>query len=88
MTMNISMPAINLPRGSFQVCAVGPDATVLYNRVPSRTMMAALEAEQSPCVVAMEACAAVVDHPIGKASFPKNSTERRLSGQITNTAFV
>lgn len=57
MTTKISMLAIDLAKGSFQVCAVGPDGTVLYNRVLSRTRMAALLAEQPACVVAMEACA-------------------------------
>jgi len=57
MTTKISMLAIDLAKGSFQVCAVGPDGAVLYNRVLSRTRMAAVLAEQPACVVAMEACA-------------------------------
>ena len=57
MTTKISMLAIDLAKGSFQVCAVGPDGAVLYNRVLSRTRMTALLAEQPACVVAMEACA-------------------------------
>ncbi len=40
--------------GSFQVCAVGPDGTVLYNRALSRSRFAALLADQPACVVAME----------------------------------
>ena len=57
MTTNISMLAIDLAKGSFQVCALGPEGTVLYNRAVSRTRLAALLAEQPACIVAMEACA-------------------------------
>lgn len=57
MTHQIGLLAIDLAKGSFQVCAVGPDRTVLYNRALSRTRLAALLAEQPACVVAMEACA-------------------------------
>jgi len=57
MTTKINMLAIDLAKGSFQVCAVGPEGTVLYNRGLSRTRLAALLAEQTACIVAMEACA-------------------------------
>jgi transposase len=57
MTTNISMLAIDLAKGSFQVCAVGPEGTVLYNRSLSRTRLATLLADQPACIVAMEACA-------------------------------
>ena len=57
MTTNISMLAIDLAKGSFQICALGPEGTVLYNRAVSRTRLAALLAEQPACIVAMEACA-------------------------------
>ena len=57
MTTPISMLAIDLAKGSFQVCAVGPGGAVLYNRLLSRTRLATLLAEQTTCVVAMEACA-------------------------------
>jgi len=40
MTTKISMLAIDLAKGSFQVCAVGPDGAVLYNRGLSRTRLA------------------------------------------------
>ena len=53
MTTTIKLLAIDLAKGSFQVCAVGADGTVRYNRVLSRTRMA----EFLTCVVAMEACA-------------------------------
>jgi transposase len=53
----ISMLAVDLSKGSFQVCAVGLDGTVLYNRALSRARFAALLADQPACVVAMEACA-------------------------------
>jgi len=51
------MLAIDLAKGCFQVCAVGSDGTVLYNRALSRSRLAALLAEQPSCIVAMEACA-------------------------------
>lgn len=57
MTTKISMLAIDLAKGSFQVCAIRSDGAVLYNRVMSRAKFAALLAEQQACVVAMEACA-------------------------------
>ena len=42
MTIKISMLAIELAKGSFQVCAVGADGAVLYNRVLARTRLATL----------------------------------------------
>ncbi len=57
MTTKINMLAIDLAKGSFQVCAVGPEGTVRYNRSLSRTRLAKLLAEQPACIVAMEACA-------------------------------
>jgi transposase len=56
MSTPISMLAIDLAKGSFQVCAIGLDGAVLYNRVQSRTRLAALLADQQSCIVAMEAC--------------------------------
>ena len=46
MTTPISMLAIDLAKGSFQVCAIGADGAVLYNRVLSRTRLMTLLAEQ------------------------------------------
>jgi len=57
MTTKINMLAIDLAKSSFQVCAVGLDGTVLYNRALSRTWLATLLTEQPTCIVAMEACA-------------------------------
>jgi hypothetical protein len=45
MSTEISLLAIDLAKGSFQVCAVGPDGAVLHNRALSRTRLAALLAE-------------------------------------------
>lgn len=53
----ISMLAIDLAKGSFQVSAVGPEGVALYNRPLSRSRLIALLADQPACVVAMEACA-------------------------------
>ena len=42
MTPQISMLAIDLAKGSFRVCAVGPDGAFLCNRVLSRTRLRTL----------------------------------------------
>jgi len=57
MTSKISILAIDLAKGSFQVCAVGPDGVVVFDRAVSRTRLATLLADQPACIVAMEACA-------------------------------
>lgn len=57
MTSKTSILAIDLAKGSFQVCAVASDGTVLYNRSLSRSRLSTLLGEQPACVVAMEACA-------------------------------
>ena len=57
MTTQISMLAIDLAKSTFQVCAVGADGAVLFNRALSRVRLAILLSEQPACIVAMEACA-------------------------------
>lgn len=57
MTSKISILAIDLAKGSFQVCAVGLDGMVVFNRAMSRTRLATLLADHPACIVAMEACA-------------------------------
>lgn len=57
MTTKINILAIDLAKGSLQVCAVGPDGVVVFNRAMSRTSLATLLADHSACIVAMEACA-------------------------------
>ncbi|QDG93862.1 IS110 family transposase (plasmid) [Rhizobium sp. NIBRBAC000502774] len=49
--------AIDLAKRSFQVCATDRGGAVLFNRVLSRTRLQQFLNEQSPCIVAMEACA-------------------------------
>lgn len=49
--------AIDLAKRSFQVCATDRGGAVLFNRVLSRTRLQQFLSEQSPCIVAMEACA-------------------------------
>src|SRR6056297_3531005 len=53
----ISILAIDLAKGSFQVCGVTADGAVVFNRSVSRPRLYHLLAEQAHCVVAMEACA-------------------------------
>ena len=57
MRTTISMLAIDLAKGSLQVCAIGAEGAVLYNRALSRVRLATLLSEQPACIVAMEACA-------------------------------
>lgn len=81
----ISMLAVDLSKGSFQVCAVGPDGTVLYNRALSRSRFAALLADQPACVVAMEACA--TSHHWGRVA-QKSGHEVRLVPAVYVKPFV
>ena len=53
----VSILAIDLAKGSFQVCGVKPDGAVVFNRSVPRPRLYQLLAEQAHCVVAMEACA-------------------------------
>ncbi|SEP02269.1 Transposase [Salinihabitans flavidus] len=53
----ISILAIDLAKGSFQVCGVTADGAVVFNRSVTRPRLYQLLAEQARCVVAMEACA-------------------------------
>lgn len=62
------MLAIDLAKGSFQVCAVGPEGIVQYNRSFSRTRLATLLAEQPACIVAMEACACATSRHWGRVA--------------------
>lgn len=57
MTTKINMLAIDLAKGSFQLCAVAANGAVLYNRALSRVRQATLRAEQPACIVALVACA-------------------------------
>ena len=72
MTTTISMLAIDLAQGSFQVCAVGPDGMVVFNRAMSRTRLATLLADHPACIVAIEACA--TSHHWGRTA------RRRITG--------
>ncbi|WP_158870711.1 IS110 family transposase [Antarcticirhabdus aurantiaca] len=85
MTTNISMLAVDLSKGSFQVCAVGSDGTVLYNRALSRARFSALLADQPACIVAMEACA--TSHHWGRVA-QKNGHEVRIVPAVYVKPFV
>ena len=54
---NAYILAIDLAKRSFQVCATDLGGAVQYNRVISRSKLEQLLATQTPCIVAMEACA-------------------------------
>ena len=49
--------AIDLAKRSFQVCATDRGGAVLFNRMVSRVKLVQVLNAQSPCIVAMEACA-------------------------------
>jgi transposase len=49
--------AVDLAKRSFQVCGTDRGGAVLFNRVLSRARLQQFLSEQSPCIVAMEACA-------------------------------
>lgn len=49
--------AIDLAKWSFQVCGTDRGGAVLFNRDLSRARLQQFLSEQSPCIVAMEACA-------------------------------
>lgn len=49
--------AIDLAKRSFQVCGTDRGGAVLFNRLLSRARLQQFLSEQSPCIVAMEACA-------------------------------
>ncbi|MEZ5824061.1 MAG: IS110 family transposase [Geminicoccaceae bacterium] len=57
MAKPINILAIDLAKGSFHVCAVGLDGTILYNRALSRVRLMSLLAELPASIVAMEVCA-------------------------------
>lgn len=81
----ISMLAIDLAKGSFQVCAIGPDGVVIYNRALSRSRLTALLADQPACVVAMEACA--TSHHWGRVA-QRHGHEVRLVPAVYVKPFV
>ena len=86
MTTKINMLAIDLAKGSFQVCAVGPEGTVRYNRSLSRTRLAKLLAEQPACIVAMEACA--TSHHWGRVAQGHGHEVRLVPPQLVPAAYV
>jgi transposase len=54
---NVYVLAIDLAKRSFQVCATECGGAVLFNRSVSRVRLMRLLQAQTPCIVAMEACA-------------------------------
>ena len=55
--------AINLAKRSFQVCGTDRGGAALFNRHLSRARLQQLLNEQSPCIVAMEACVLIMGWP-------------------------
>lgn len=53
----IHVLAIDLAKRSFQVCGTARGGAVLFNRTVSRSKLEQLLRGQTPCIVAMEACA-------------------------------
>ena len=52
----VSILAIDLAKGSFQVCGVKADGAVMFNRSVTRPRLYQLLAEQGHCFVATAAC--------------------------------
>ena len=55
--LNVYVLAIDLAKRSFQVCGTERGGAVLFNRTVSRARLMHLLQAQTPCIVAMEACA-------------------------------
>lgn len=81
MRTKIRMLAIDLAKGGFQACAVGPDGAVLYNRARSR--MGAVLAERPACVAATEACAP--SHPWGRVAQGRGPDVRLVAVKSVET---
>ena len=81
----ISILAIDLAKNSFQVCGVRSDGVVVFNRAVSRTRLIQLLSDQSPCVVAMEACA--TSHHWGRVAMA-HGHEMRMIPAIYVKPFV
>jgi hypothetical protein len=78
MMKKISMLAIDLAKGSFQVCAVGANGAVVYNRVLSRTRLAAL-----PSALRTAATSAAA----ARALAPKGGRTQAIIGNGAQAAF-
>ncbi|MEM8991826.1 MAG: hypothetical protein AAGD08_15595 [Pseudomonadota bacterium] len=61
----MSMLAVDLAKGSFQVCGIGPDGAAPFNQAMSRPRFLTYLAEQPACIVAMGACATSHRHEVG-----------------------
>jgi Transposase len=72
----ISILAIDLAKNSFQVCGVRSDGVVVFNRAVSRVRLEQLLSDQSPCVVAMEACA--TSHHWGRVAMAQGHDVRLI----------
>ena len=53
---NNSLIAIDLAKNIFQVCVIDSNNRILMNKAFNRTTLAQFIVQQSPCVIAMEAC--------------------------------
>ncbi len=73
----ISILAIDLAKNSFQVCGVRSDGVVVFNRAVSRGRLVQLLSDQSPCVIAMEACA--TSHHWGRVAMAHGHDVRLIS---------
>lgn len=82
---DVSMLAIDLAKGSFQVCGVGADGGVVFNKSVSRPRLHHLLAEHLSCVVAMEACA--TSHHWGRVA-QSHGHEARLIPAVYVKPFV
>lgn len=78
----ISILAIDLAKNSFQVCGVRSDGVVVFNPAVSRGRLSQLLSDQSPCVVAMEACA--TSHHWGRVAMAHGHEVRMICQSASN----
>lgn len=78
----ISILAIDLAKNSFQVCGVRSDGVVVFNRAALRGRLSQLLSDQSPCVVAMEACA--TSHHWGRVAMSHGHEVRMICQSASN----
>jgi Zincin-like metallopeptidase len=81
--------AIDLAKNSFQVCGVRCDGVMVFNRAVSRRRREHLLSDQSPFVVAIEACAA--SHHWSRVAMAHGHDvrlDRAMSGAFGSTAYA
>jgi len=66
--MNLNVIAIDLAKNNYQVCKIGQDSQVIYNKEVSRQKLLQLLASEKQSLVAMESCGGVIPPFLMEAS--------------------